>query len=188
MGTAYRPPLESLLRNTTFLFSQLLHLLSSSAGYKVIAAAPNRILLWSEPKSKNEKTLLSDMWNSCQHTLTSILYKPPVRCPGSKPSLTLALPTPPEGLKKSGSSCCAFTETSCLQKNIFKNLKQISRSYQESKSWTNIGRRTRKQIRSVYPVYYLASNNLHLRDFKSSELTSQVPFTFQNKDSPIRHL
>lgn len=186
MGTAYEPPLESLRRNSSFLFSQLLHLPSSSAGYKVIAAAPNRILLWSEPKSKNEKTLLSGMWNSCQHTLTSILYKPPVRCPGSKPSLTLALPTPPGGLKKSGSSCCTFTETS--PKKIFKNLKQISRSYQESKSWTNIGRRTRKQIHSIYPVYYLASNNLHLREFKSAELTSQVPSTFQNKCSPIRHL
>jgi len=53
---------------------------------------------------------------------------------------------------------------------IFKNSKQISHSCQETKSWTNIGRRIGRQIRSIYPVYYLASNNFNLRDFKSSEL------------------
>ena len=37
MGTAYRPPLESLLGNSIFMFSWLLHSLSSSACYKVTA-------------------------------------------------------------------------------------------------------------------------------------------------------
>lgn len=91
-------------------------------------------------------------------------------CPGPKPTLTLTLPTPPWGLIKSGSSCCTFTEKSHLQKKFFKNPQKISYSCQETMSWTNTGRRIQKQIHSIYPVYSLASNNFHLRDFKSSEL------------------
>lgn len=125
-----------------------IHLLSSPAHYKVTEVDPNRILLRFEPKSKNGEALPSGTWNRCEHALTSMICKAPVRCPGPKPILLLTLPTLPWCPISSGSSCCRYKKKH-LQNISSKTPKKISQSCEETKSWTKTGRK----IQNKYIVF-----------------------------------